>query len=347
MTTSARWMVAAAMAGALAGCGFDEATLGEVEKPIIDCPAWNCGTNSATMGDGLFFHELDLSGWEPNDARMKYVGISIPGVKSPLRLRVDRDRLIVFDEYTGGIYEGWQLVGAVLTLRTDEQEFLVRIASVGEIEFWVAPDRPVPTYTFEFAPTAGGGIPSKDYQRMCGQVPPLDDRDPDWGTIDRTLAIVFQGDRYDARAKTVSDDAREWFNVACAGSAVAKMHLLRHTAAGYAPGYWTTVPERQAMLKMLTDDICGTGTSFTVDGEDVRYMDRGRWHPFNLAAAGTVESIWTEQGAYCLDEPRRYREDWTVRDRIAAECGGVPPPPCDSLKWSWDAYGYGISANPL
>jgi hypothetical protein len=351
MMTSARWRVAwAAGAIAMAGCGFESSgpETGTSDEPIgTDCSLWSCNSNSATV-DALPFHDLDLSGREPNDAGLYYVGFEMPGPKRGVELVVKRDRLIAIDAQ-GVEYTGAQLIGSYLRMKNDRSEFAVRIADVGSTTFWVGRGR-VPTYTFEFAAVPGGAPPgdNKEFVHVCGTNPPYDGPpDPEWRGIDRAVALVFEGDRYDARRKTVSDDVGAWFNIACAGSAPAKMHLLRHTAAGRTARYDTRVRDRQAMLKMITDDICGTGLSFTRDGEIVSYMDRGRWHPFDLATVGTLESIWTEDGAVCLDEPRRAAEDASVWGQISAEC--APPPLCKDVVADvvdWDHVGYGISANP-
>ena len=54
-----------------------------------------------------------------------------------------------------------------------------------------------------------------------------------WKDVERE-AITFEGDHYDAEHKRVTGTKFKdgWFNFACAGTAVAKMHMLRHTRAG-------------------------------------------------------------------------------------------------------------------
>jgi hypothetical protein len=209
-----------------------------------------------------------------------------------------------------------------------------------------------------------------EFHVLCTDKDPVDPETQKAG-MGLTLALVFTGDRYDANKKTVTAGKSDWFNVACAGSAIAKMHLLRHTTAGAAGGLQTTVDQRQAMLKMLTDDICGTGYSFTKDGEDVYYTDVRDWHPpvpagSTLPTNARVEAIWSKDGAICLDEPRRYVENPLVVDAIKQECQktklppacstpgatkvglpGLPPgqPAYDLQNWK-SANAYGISANP-
>ena len=60
----------------------------------------------------------------------------------------------------------------------------------------------------------------------------LDGDDDLWKTHHAT-AIVFEGDHYNPDNKTVQIPVgKGWFNLACAGTAVFKMHMLRHTKAG-------------------------------------------------------------------------------------------------------------------
>src|SRR5215831_15083388 len=42
--------------------------------PDTTCGTWLCQTNAASLGDGLYFFELDLSGHNANNAGMTFVG---------------------------------------------------------------------------------------------------------------------------------------------------------------------------------------------------------------------------------------------------------------------------------
>src|SRR5262249_51460803 len=138
-------------------------------------------------------------------------------------------------------------------------------------------------------------------------------------------ALVFQWDRYDAVHKTVTETAPDdpWFNLACAATAPAKMHLMRHTRAGsYLEtgelAYDTSTLKRQAMLKMFTADYCGAGQSFTADGTPLVYRDANHWFPAYSYAE--QEALWSPDGAICLDNPRRFS-----RPDIEDACGRAFP----------------------
>jgi hypothetical protein len=144
------------------------------------------------------------------------------------------------------------------------------------------------------------------------------------------------------------------------------MHLMRHTKAGAAAAdghlvdghapYYTTLAQRQAMLKMFAADYCGTGRAFTVDGQPLQYRDSTHWYPGASTpslpdswAARGVEALWSERGAVCLDTPRR-----VTREEVEAACPGIPTcgGPAGVVHWdeagSWDAMAgvHVISANP-
>lgn len=307
-----------------------------VGPPQAKCPDWGCGSNAANMGQGLSFHELDASGVNANSAGIKYKSFA-DAAGNPLTLEVVGHELSGTDK-SGTVLRRAALVGAMLELEQAGQPYPVRIRAVGQVDFWVAPREPIPTYTFEYRPPGG------DFTTLCKATT----LSSEWKGTAVQLALVFQGDRYDAAKKTViatGTAVDAWFNIACAGTAVAKMHLLRHTDAGSTGPYQTTPDQRQAMLKMVTDDICGTGQSFTVDGEEVYYTDQRGWYgwPFSAVPA-TYESIWTPKGALCLNEPRRLKEDATVGPAVAGACPALPP--CQPLLANWQASGYGLSANP-
>jgi hypothetical protein len=331
---------------------------------VGNCPDWGCPSNAASMGDRLVFHEVDSCRQEANAAGIRMVGFDLGG--TDMMLQVLGDEMFAIDTSTTARYSGDQLVGGILKLHstTTGEYFDVAITDRGETDFWVDPSRTVPTYTFKY---------------RLGQRPPrypeLGDRegfaalcagkhlDPESQQTmpDEQLALVFGRDRYDARAKTVALTGGEcWINIACAGSAVAKMHLLRHTEAGSDANHITDVGQRQAMLKTITDDICGTGRSFTQDGEDVYYQDIRAWHPLP-SVLGKLEAVWDQNGAVCLDEPRRAREDPDIRARISSECSRRcpagrcprgPPPSCSAMgidvsTWtSSRGAPYAISVNP-
>jgi hypothetical protein len=188
--------------------------------------------------------------------------------------------------------------------------------------------------------------------------------EPEWGSTDH-YAIAFAGDHYDALHKTVEDTAlgTTLFNLACAGTAPAKMHLMRHTNAGadvmdalgvLHRGVYPTIPQqRQAMLKMFTADYCGTGHAFTVDGQPLRYGDAKHWYPetptpgvLASPAIRSIEAEWTPDGVACLDMPRLF----PIVDlhKVHCECPDKPLPPCRGPAGvvGWEARFHVISANP-
>jgi len=363
----------------VAGCG------GSQEMPVGgpppggdsgSCPDWGCGVNDATVDGNLFFHELNLCGAQ-NSAGLTLIDVlgpgTVNGTRAHYKLMVNGDSLVAEPvNQKGAMLAGKRLIGTTIVLQPSAAAFEhkpapinIEITAVGSTAYWVPPSSPVPTYVFSWrAPHATKqlcGRPSPRPGPVPGPPePPL--LPPDWiervGT-DLTLALAFAGDRYDGRLKTVRIDEAAppcWVNIACAGSAAAKMHLIRHTSAGSDTAHTTTQPQRQAMLKMITDDICGTGESFTINGEKVFYEDMHPWYPFPTAPR-SIESMWSERGALCLSEARREREDPTVRSRITRACAAAghglldcPITPAQYAAWpelaASGGFGYGLSANP-
>lgn len=334
------------------------------------CGEWLCQTNAASVGDGLYFYELDASGAAPNDQGVWYRSFTAPdGGKLTLDVQGSElrgTRGTGPDQY---LFLRQNLVGATMILERDSQRYEVKIAAAGQVRFWVGPELEcAPTYTFEYRKLPKEGPGEGPFHSMCSGL----DLGEEWDRpgITSTLALVFAGDQYDARKKTVAPPrAGAWFNVACAGSALAKMHLLRHTEAGSYNStyqvdppngpvrgpYVTTFDQRQAMFKMLTDDICGTGRSFTMDGEPVFYADVRQWHPLDFSGRvprnGRLEALWDRYGAICLDEARRFAEDKNIVQEIAKECRR----PLASCGYNWSDWPnppagrrqpYGISVNP-
>lgn len=194
--------------------------------------------------------------------------------------------------------------------------YVIRIASVGTTPMLVGKPDQVPTYRMTYTSPAQP-VP----QPLCAS-----------GSNE---AITFTGDRYDAKAKTVIAtglETRGWMNIACDGTALAKLYLTRHTEASqHTP---TTRAERQAMLKMLTGDVCGDGTPYTVAGQPLLWKDEKQVTAFTAQPA-SIEAVWSDAGAVCLDVPRRPELAAAIVDR----CGRLP-------RCSASTLGYVTSANP-
>jgi len=306
---------------------------------LNSCPKWGCGANAASMGAGIVFHELDASGRLANDVDVKITSFT-SAAGAPLTLKIVEDELQGV-ERNGVIRRGRALNGSIIRLEHPRARFSLRIDDVSETEYWVGIRPDVPTYLFRYREDG-----ARDrWFPLCEGLGLGNDHQ--WDGIQQ-IALVFRGDRYDATRKLVTATGAAvgaWFNIACAGTTPAKLHLLRHTEAGSDATHQTTVLQRQAMLKMLTADYCGRGTSFTVDGHPLKYMDATGWYTFDPRQVRSMESIWSPWGAVCLDTPRREGIVPTIRTDIARECGALPPS-CGARFASWTTYGHVLSANP-
>ena len=309
------------------------------------CPSWGCGANSATVGDGLVFDEIDSSGIGANRGGMKYLFAKFDDdahAHAQVRLYAYRHWLYAYSLDWSQFYWGADLVNLVLTLNHPVNgNYEVKINKYDEksLKFWAGTDEAVPFYELK---TRHEGAP-QFIDFACRNL--LQD-DPMWAGMPQR-AVIFQGDRYDATTKTARDvgDYDPWFNIACAATAPAKMHLMRHTRAGGNYTWWgsasypTSDGDRTALLKMFTADYCGTGHTFTVDGQPLAYQDKPHWKPA-MESYTTVEALWTAAGASCLKEPR-----WVDRNMVFTQCGYVIPS-CPSPITGWESSGAHVfSAN--
>jgi hypothetical protein len=330
------------------------------------------------------FHELDAN-HSPNTAGVAFIDFR-DSHDAVLTLNVAGDRLQGIRGST--VLEGALLIGAYLRVSVSpttsptsatglvssppppaaatQPIYHLTIVDFAYTGFWTGSATPgVPVYFFNYSPE---GDPNK-VTRLCQ--PTTEDG---FGALDGQ-ALMFRGDRYDAVHKTVTETGAldSWFNVACAGTAVAKMHLLRHTLAGRDPATpGTTVAQRQAVLKMLTADYCGTGMAFTETGHPLLYSyyqpswTRIQPIPFQPwsaldpttpppPVAATLDAIWNQDGAVCLDTARLESMSPDLRVDIDFECEDKRQrmlKPCRpwaglTAPWSWAPLGYAISANKL
>ncbi len=323
----------AALALLTACTSFDEPEVGDgvaYSRPPVEpsCDTWGCGANSATVGDGLIFDALDVSGKYPNRGGLTLVG-AVARNGAPIRLHSYGATLygtLISDSSI--TYQGDQLEGTVLTLKhPDKGRYEVRIEHFkpNDLRYWAGDVEAVPFFELK---TRKAGVGKFEEYACRAELT----SDPQWTGVEHA-AILFSGDFYDVDAMRVEDRPLDdtWLNIACAATVPAKLHLTRHTNAS-STSYWHTYPtdwkQRTAMLKMFVADYCGNGHSFTVDGVPLVYQDQ--YHRMPTTPYSQLEALWTVYGAKCLDTTRRP----IPREDISAACG-FEIPYCKSTD-GWD-----------
>lgn len=313
----------------LAACVESEAELGSETQESIACPKWGCGENSPIMGP-FGFHELDTAG-TANAEGVRVLGLKLGSVTYQPRI-INGSQLIGFDPIGGGTISGTQLTNAYLSVWGPDGPYKITIKKVTPqassfTKFWIGPATQIETYELLY-----NKVNSTDPLPLCNNPPERTSGEGSGRVWARPLeAILYTGDRYDADRKLVTASSYRgsgtWFNIACAGSALAKLHLTRHTTAGTVAGFVSSAAQRQSMLKMYVSDLCGRGVAFTKKGTPLHWENTPGWSLLDGAELAH-ESMWTSSGALCLDTHRRFDE--YLAD-IHAECtaAGHPLPPCD------------------
>lgn len=342
-----RTVLALPLALALAAC-VDSPDVGEERSAVINgngdaCPKLGCSSNSAYLGP-TEFHELEETGTYANAEGLYLKGL----VKNGVTWRPD---------VTGTVLTGsrWVLIGGLLVHQTlsgsnlvnaelvvkngaGTLEYRIRITNASQNQqFWQAPITNVNTYELKWRQV----VPTTtDFVPVCKNPPNAENEDgPTQNTIE---SILFTGDRYDTTALTVTAstpaEATTWFNVGCAGTVLAKLALNRHTDATKSTQVTTTRAQRQAMLKMYTSDVCGTGDALTVSGTPLRW-----WSATGLTnkviPTTSKEALWNANGAICLDTHRLNGTPDDMSKQIVDACKRANrpvPPPCIDATGPWD-----------
>lgn len=326
----------------LAACATEsEDDLGTEGIAKGGCPLWGCDLNSPVMGP-FRFHELHENGLY-NTANVRVISLRkgadtyVPDVTG--------SSLVARNAAGVAVLTGTQLAGAYFELQTPSGIYKMYIDQVSNaVTYWVGPATAM--YTYELTYEAPG---TTFRQPVCFNPPErISGEGPLWSK--RFEAILFTGDRYHATYKTVTAStpttSGAWFNIGCAGSALAKLHLNRHTSAGSISTYQTTAGERQAMLKMYVSDVCGGGEEFTLQGTPLHWSNIKNWRTLT-GLEPTFEAYWNASGAMCL-EHHRLESDPAYAAEIEAMCPGKPL--CSTL-WpstpnGWPAGAYIKTANP-
>jgi hypothetical protein len=298
---------------------------------LLDSPAaeagfcFGCGSNAATLGDNAQFEELNLNHLVRGDGpKVRFRGAFLNG--SPVPLKVDHDML---QSLASGVYAGTAIQNLTIDLTVDGGasyqiklfEFKVECPDNAHecagLWYWAAPHTFVPHYVFRVRKVVEG-FPDNPKQTVVTDWRGNEnflcraERDPNPSLTGsyKNSAIIFIGDQYDPKRKAVAKSDKHWFNLACAGTAIYKMHMLRHTEAGKTTGKSTDFDQRTAMLKAIVADYCGDGKAWTGDGTPLDWTDAQAFFPDPplpnvIARKSDVEAIWSKNGALCLNIPRR------------------------------------------
>jgi hypothetical protein len=342
-------------------CKLTHGTFPSLEAEISQlisgaCPSTVCGLNGVWLGAGVAFRELHLNG-----------GVNAQGLRiiqfldakdHPLQINVDHD-VLEGKLGSGVVLTGAALKGARIFLgplgRT--ATYVLTITDYSTTPSWTEctgcaePVRPVPVYQF-----SATSVTDSCEVEVCrpGLAP-----DYAGGLVGK--AVIYRGDYYDETTYSVRDqpapDRRnldnDLFNIACSGTSLFKLHLLRHTAASASAGVTTTVDQRQAILRLLAADYCGAGHPFTVDGMPIELgfatslYDVTLASGYRLSGKDSTDAYWSQSGASCIGVPRLARamsasDAAAFLDTILAVCPSLPvgcglaPPSSD----------YATSANP-
>ena len=325
----------------------DDATVTSVEQDL-KCDDWMCGTNSPNIANYGFW-DLQRFGLKNKQG---FAIDSFSKLGKPYQLNVKNGRFIGEPMSSADpvlVYDA--LIGSQIYLSRDGHvAFLIEIVGVETTQYWANIGAPVEleTYLLKWGNVSGGHLVGQ-LQDLCSAASSKSDLG-----MNGYHTTVFEGERIDAQAKTIAPILDlAWFNLGCAGSALAKLQLIGHTEAAKANGYNTTILERQTALKMITADYTGKGTAFTIAGQPLDWMDDR--HTLSYQTTGpTLEARWTPYGVSCLSVPRVVANPSPaanaafpngVQRAIKAAFGGVLPPPCTGSNVGVENH-HLITANP-
>ncbi len=316
--------------GCVAGVG-DEAT--STTEQGLKCPNFGCGENSPVTGP------FNINELKENVAnRDGVVLLYFQKGTTKYHVKVLGDRIQAMDWTTNHtvMLEHNALAGGWLQLSHPPVNGMpfgyvrlwIQSVDVAGQTFWQPPAAQVETYEFRYD---GAGTVSDPVPACKSPLPSNGVRDEAADGEGRTWknrfnSIVFSGDRYDPDTYSVftGTPTNGWMNIACAGSAPAKLHLNRHTQAGTVTSFQTTVNQRQAMLKMYAGDFCGHGNVYTVMGTKIHWNSSTGYNS-GLGNDTAFESMWSETGAMCLETHRlanSQNPDYAAFGAaIRAECG--------------------------
>lgn len=277
---------------------------GAVRRPF-ECDEMLCTSNSPVVG-GLKFWELDASGAQSNSAGIRLAAVA----KDGNLLTLDFTGALVpghgawpVASGPGGSYQGAGLVNAVLRLATPSGFVPVTISAFKQVGYY--DEDPNALGTLNRIAVFQLTYPKPGVAGVRLNLCPHETVD-DFG-LAGTWAVLSRGDRFDNTDISIKASGLavgSWFNVSCAGDAIAKLLRIRHAGAAENALHSTTKAQRQAALNMFTARYCpGSRHLYTSVGTPLHWADAAGWAPpMDLSQP---EAIWTESGALCLTQPRK------------------------------------------
>ncbi|WP_245913657.1 ADYC domain-containing protein [Nannocystis exedens] len=275
------------------------------------CPVWRCGFNSAEV-NGRAIRELNLDGL-PNADGVRIVGFVPPalGLLSLQKFELDVEKGALVARSAGGTtLRGSQLVGATILVQQPGSLLPLPITVLGhqKIDSWAEGAPQVSTYALVYP----------DLDALVGV------RNVCTGDLLDVLTsavTVIGGETYDLETKTIQPDKPRWLTLACAGSAAAKLQLMNYGPQSDfdGAGHPASLEQRQATLRMITADYCGTGHSYTQNGTPLHW-ENAAGTVVSPGELGAVEAVWSAAGALCLEA-----------QRLAGAEVGCDLPACDAF----------------
>lgn len=313
---------------ALPACVLDDESYGQIRAGICvesmfqtacaPCDVSQCGSNAASLND-LPIGELHLFPGQntgaPSAWNARIVGFvapaSAPGGPLGYTLRVQNGRFEAVkgpNVLTGAALEGSKILIEDGNFEPPRQADLI-IHEHDTAMSWTTGAHP-PYAIDRYVLT------TLDHTPVC-----VDANDPG---DNAAWAVLLSGERYSWSDKTVTATgaaAAGWFNIACEDNALYDMKFQGYDPQpAHADLPRTSANERQAALKMITADYCGTGRSFTETGTPLHWINDAAWSDNGPPPASTFEAKWDHTGALCLDNPRL-----ATLAEVEAECGPLPP----------------------
>lgn len=306
-------------------------SIGMTVQPVT-CPVYECGSNSAEIND-LPIGELHITPGnntgQVNSWNARMIDFIAPDGSRDYVIKYEDGHLLADGPRR---LEGPDLIGSQIIVRNEAtcEELALHFQEIDRTESWTDEAFLIDRYLFTFYD-----------ERRQGHRPICTDADEMLG--ESAWSVLVAEERYKWETKeihTIGEDARGWFNIACYGNALYKMKFMGYDPNPSLDNPYSSLPEdRQATLKMLTADYCGTGESFTETGTALYWLNAEGWSDNAVPPNSTFEAYWNGAGALCLDMPRL---GLGQRDAIEQACAGAGRmlPLCDAVTgpYVWESW---------
>jgi hypothetical protein len=268
-----------------------------------------CGRSNSPEVDHLGVHDLFMNGAANENG---FVITDFTKGTTHYTVSVKNGKLRGLDPAGNVALSGAALVTSEIRLKNvrNTSEYVIRVLASDPVNYWAKVaniTRQTEAYRIVWAVIVNSN--PGEFKPVCPS--PVGDGNPDLLGLDRFRVVMFEDDVIDRRSRRVVGKDPTRFNIGCAGTVQAKLHMVGYSEGavnqtiGQPNPYTASLAQKTAFVKAMAADYCGTPTvALTILGMPLTFENPPSYSTRRSPLTAPTEAMWTENGAICINDPR-------------------------------------------